>query len=84
MENGTSGTAVDRPAGGSSKRLSVLFGACALQVSSRIHAYSFRRHPGGQARPGVQALLGQYLLTMVVLLPLCGAAAGLSYLGSRL
>ena len=60
------------------------FGACALQVSSRIHAYSFRRHPGGQARPGVQALLGQYLLTMVVLLPLCGAAAGLSYLGSRL
>ena len=60
------------------------FGACALQVSSRIHAYSFRKHPGGQARPGVQALLGQYLLTMVVLLPLCGAAAGLSYLGSRL
>ena len=60
------------------------FGACALQVSSRIHAYSFRKHPGGQARPGVQALLGQYMLTMVVLLPLCGAAAGLSYLGSRL
>ena len=60
------------------------FGACALQVSSRIHAYSFRRHSGGQARPGVQALMGQYLLTMVVLLPLCGAAAGLSYLGSRL
>ena len=60
------------------------FGACALQVSSRIHAYSFRKHPGGQARPGVQALLGQYLLTMVVLLPLCGAAAGLSYLGSCL
>lgn len=60
------------------------FGACALQVSSRIHAYSFRKHPGGQAHPGVQALLGQYLLTMVVLLPLCGAAAGLSYLGSHL
>ena len=60
------------------------FGACALQVSSRIHAYSFRKHPDGQARPGAQALMGQYLLTMVVLLPLCGAAAGLSYLGSRL
>ena len=60
------------------------FGACALQVSSRIHAYSFRKHSGGQAHPGVQALLGQYLLTMVILLPLCGAAAGLSYLGSRL
>ena len=60
------------------------FGACALQVSSRIHAYSFRKHYSRQSRPGVQALLGQYLLTMVVLLPLCGAAAGLSYLGSRL
>ena len=60
------------------------FGACALQVSTRIHAYSFRKHSSGQARPGVQALLGQYLLTMVVLLPLCGVAAGLSYLGSRL
>lgn len=84
MENNALGTAVDRLTGGSSKRLSVLFGACALQVSSRIHAYSFRKHSGGQARPGVQALLGQYLLTMVVLLPLCGAAAGLSYLGSRL
>lgn len=60
------------------------FGACALQVSSRIHAYSFRKHPGGQARPGVRALMGQYLLAMVMLLPLCGAAAGLSYLGSRL
>ena len=56
------------------------FGASALQVSSRIHAYSFRNRTGGQARPGVQALMGQYLLTMVVLLPLCGAAAGLSYL----
>ena len=31
------------------------FGACALQVSSRIHAYSFRKHPGGQARPGCPA-----------------------------
>lgn len=60
------------------------FGASALQVSSRIHAYSFRKHPGGQARPGVQALMGQYLLIMVILLPLCGAAAGLSYMGNRL
>lgn len=61
------------------------FGACALAGSAAestpIPSASI---PGGQARPGVQALLGQYLLTMVVLLPLCGAAAGLSYLGSRL
>ena len=60
-----------------------LFAASALQVSSRIRAYSFWNRSAGQARPGVQALMGQYLLTMVLLLPLCGAAAGLSYLGSR-
>ena len=60
-----------------------LFGASALQVSGRIRAYSFRGHSAGQASPGIQALLGQYLLTMVLLLPLCGAAAGLSCLGSR-
>lgn len=61
-----------------------LFGAAALQVSSRIRAYSFRyRSAGGQAAPGIRALLGQYLLTMMLLLPLCGVAAGLSCLGSR-
>lgn len=60
-----------------------LFGAFAVQVSGRIRAYSFWNRSAGQARPGVQALLGQYLLTMVLLLPLCGAAAGLSYLGGR-
>ncbi len=75
---------MDRLTGGSSKRLSVLFRGLRFAGQQPIHAYSFRKHPGGQARPGVQALLGQYLLTMVVLLPLCGAAAGLSYLGSRL
>ena len=72
------------PAAAAASGCLCFFGACALQVSSRIHAYSFRKHSGGQARPGVQTLLGQYLLTMVVLLPLCGAAAGLSYLGSCL
>lgn len=60
-----------------------LFGTTALQVSSRIRAYSFWNGSVGQARPGVRAFLGQYLLTMVLLLPLCGAAAGLSCLGSR-
>ena len=57
-----------------------LFGASALQVSSRLHAYSFRNKRSGQSGPGVRALLGQYLLTMVTLLPLCGAATALSYL----
>lgn len=57
-----------------------LFGASALQVSSRLHAYSFWNKRSGQASPGVRVFLGQYLLTMVVLLPLCGAATALSYL----
>ena len=60
-----------------------LFAASALQVSSRIRAYSFWNRATGQGQSGVQALIGQYLLTMALLLPLCGVAAGLSYLGSR-
>lgn len=57
-----------------------LFGASALQVSSRIHAYSFWNNRSGQMHPGVRVFLGQYLLTLVILLPLCGAATALSCL----
>lgn len=57
-----------------------VFGASALQVSARIRAYSFRQQ-GGQAFSGARTLLGQYVLTLVVLLPMCGAATGLAYLG---
>lgn len=60
-----------------------MFGATALQVSSNIRAYSFRNRPAGQAGPGIRALVGQYFLMMVLLLPLCGVSAGLSCLGSR-
>lgn len=60
-----------------------LFGTTALQVSSRIRAYSFWNRSVGQTKPGVRVFLGQYLLTMALLLPLCGAAAGLSCLGNR-
>ena len=62
-----------------------LFGASALQVSSRIHAFSF-----GQGRSnvchtaGARLLLGQFALLTVSLCPLCGAATGLVCLANRL
>lgn len=60
-----------------------LFGAAALQVSGRIRAYSFRK-TAGQASCGARELLGQYVLVIVAFLPLCGAAAGLAYLGGKI
>ena len=59
-----------------------VFGAVALQVSAQIHAYSFWKQ-GGQAFSGTHALLGQYAITLVLLVPLCGAATGISYLGMQ-
>lgn len=56
-----------------------VFGASALQVSGRIRAYSFL-HQGGHAVCGARTLLGQYILTLVALLPLCGAATAAAYL----
>lgn len=60
-----------------------MFGAAALQVSARIRAYSFRK-TAGQTCSGARELLGQYLLVVVAFLPLCGAAAGLAYLGGKI
>ena len=60
-----------------------MFGASALQVSGRIRAYSFRK-TAGQACSGARELMGQYLLVIVVFLPLCGAATGLDYLGGKI
>ena len=60
-----------------------MFGAAALQVSARIRAYSFHK-TAGQACSGARELLGQYLLVVVAFLPLCGAAAGLAYLGGKI
>ncbi len=68
------------PAAGAAGCLCV-FGALALQVSARIRAYSFRRQTG-QTFPAAGVLMGQYALTLVLLLPLCGAATGLAYLGA--
>lgn len=60
-----------------------VFGACALQVSGRIRAYSFFQNRTGQAVPNIRGLLGQYCLVLTVLAPLCGAATGLAYLSGR-
>ena len=64
-----------------------LFGASALQVSSRIHAFSFGRGGKGSSishTAGAQLLVGQFALLTVCLCPLCGAAAGLVCLANRL
>ena len=60
-----------------------MFGAAALQVSGRIRAYSFRK-TAGQACSGARELMGQYLLVIVVFLPLCGAATGVAYLSGKI
>ena len=64
-----------------------LFGASALQVSSRIHAFSFGRGGKGNCSlhpAGARLLVGQFALLAVCLCPLCGAATGLVCLANRL
>ena len=61
-----------------------LFGASALQVSSRIHAFSFGRGDKGNHPAGARLLVGQFALLAVCLCPLCGAATGLVCLANRL
>ena len=61
-----------------------LFGASALQVSSRIHAFSFGRGDRGNHPAGARLLVGQFALLAVCLCPLCGAATGLVCLANRL
>ena len=61
-----------------------LFGASALQVSSRIHAFSFGRGDKGSHPAGARLLVGQFALLAVCLCPLCGAATGLVCLANRL
>mgnify|MGYP000825748165 FL=1 len=64
-----------------------LFGASALQVSSRIHAFSFGRGGKGNGSlhsAGARLLVGQFALLAVCLCPLCGAATGLVCLANRL
>lgn len=64
-----------------------LFGTSALEVSSRLHTFSFRRagKGSGTLRPaGAGLLVGQFVLLSVLLCPLCGVATGLVYLTNRL
>lgn len=60
-----------------------LFGASALQVSSRIQAFSFGRKGGIPPRAGAGLLAGQFAVVATAFLPLCGAATGLAYLAYK-
>ena len=60
-----------------------LFGASALQVSSRIQAFSFGRKGGLPPKAGAGLLAGQCAVAATVFLPLCGAATGLAYLACK-
>ena len=57
-------------------------GVSALRVSGHIHAYSLGA--AGQARCGAGALAKKYLLTLVLLVPLCGLAAAFACIGSQI
>ena len=61
-----------------------VLGSAALRVSGKIRAYSFQQGRAELHRPESRAFASQYMLTLLLLLPLCGAAAGLSCLESRL
>ena len=60
-----------------------LFGASALQVSSRIQAFSFGRKGGLPPKAGAGLLAGQCAVAATAFLPLCGAATGLAYLACK-
>lgn len=60
------------------------FGASALQVSSRLQKTAFSRGESVAASCDARALLGQYLMFDVILLPLCGLSTGVVCLVHRL
>ena len=60
-----------------------LFGASALQVSSRIQSFSFGRKGGLPPKAGAGLLAGQCAVAATAFLPLCGAATGLAYLACK-
>lgn len=55
-----------------------IFGASALRMSGMLQRSVFHREQG--ITFGVSTLLGRYLLTLVVFVPLCGLCTGLSFL----
>lgn len=60
-----------------------MFGAAALEVCTKLQAFSFGRRTAAQSA-GARGLLGQYALFMAALLPLSGAATGLVYMANSL
>lgn len=60
-----------------------LFGASALQVSSRIQAFSFGKREGVPYKIGAGLLIGQFAVTATAFIPLCGIATGLAYLAGQ-
>lgn len=60
-----------------------LFGASALQVSSRIQMFSFHRGEEISHKAGAGLLTGQFVLMATAFLPLCGIATGLAYLAAQ-
>lgn len=61
-----------------------LLATAALRVSGKIREYSFHGRAPAQSWPDSGILIRQYLLTIVLLLPLCGAASGMACIESRL
>lgn len=62
-----------------------LFGASALRVSNRLHIFSFgKREEPLPHSIGAPLLLGQFALSGLAFLPLCGAAVCMAYLSAQL
>lgn len=61
-----------------------LLGCASLRVSGNIRSYALHAaHAPAGVRAGAAMLLRQYLLTLVLLVPLCGTAVGLACLEGR-
>lgn len=60
-----------------------VFGASAMQVCTRLQAYSFSSRGALTAGAGARGLVGQYFLLAAFLAPVCGAATGLACLAQR-
>lgn len=61
-----------------------ILSASALRVSEKLREYSFRRSIPAKSRPDTSILIRQYLLTLALFVPLCGAACGMACIESRL
>lgn len=60
-----------------------LLASAAMCVSGRIREYSFRKNIPVQDRPDTGVLVRQYAFVLVLIVPLCGAAAGMACIENR-